>query len=147
MRPLLAAGICCRAQFSRKLETSMQKEATVAKNIQIDGSALTTGLEVVQEISEFQPFSSISFLATEIILDAVEETSKLVNWGMAKNKHKMKAAALEIMEHIAEAEPGEPVNLNLDEYQLESMAAAADLIERALGEKKDGVALTNLPDD
>jgi hypothetical protein len=119
----------------------------MAKNIQIDGTALTTGLRVVQEITGFQPFSSISFLATENILDAVEETSKLVNWGMAKNKHKMKAAALEIMDHITEAEPGEPVNLNLDEYQLESMEAAADLIERALDDKKDGVALTNLPDE
>ena len=119
----------------------------MAKNIQINGSALTTGLQVVQEISEFQPFSSISFLATENILDAVEETSRLVDWGMAKNKHKMKAAALEIMEHIVGAEPGEPVNLNLDEYQLDSMAAAADLIERTLDDRKDGVALTNLPQD
>lgn len=118
----------------------------MAKNIQIDGTALTTGLKVVEEITGFQPYSSISFLATENILDAVEETSKLVDWGMAKNKHKMKATALEIMDHISEAEPGEPVNLNLDEYQLDSMAAAADLIERALDDKKDGVALTNLPD-
>jgi len=119
----------------------------VAKNLRVDGSALTTGLQIVQEIADFQPYSSISFFATENILDAVEETSRLVDWGMAKNKHKMKATALEIMENIAEVDPGEPVNLNLDEYQLDSMAAAADLIERTLDEKKDGVSLTNLPED
>jgi hypothetical protein len=119
----------------------------VAKDLVVDGTFLNTGLEVMQGIAGFQPYSSISFLATEPILDAVKEASELVDWGMAKNKQKMKETALEIMEHISEIEPGEPVNLNLDDYQLKSIAAAADLIERTLDERKDGVELTNLPED
>jgi hypothetical protein len=119
----------------------------VVKDLQVDGSALSTGLEIMQVIAEFQPYSSISFLATDPILEAVEEASELVDWGMAKNMHKMKATALEIMEQISEAEPGEPVNLNLDEYELKSISAAAELIERALDEEKDGVSVTNLPED
>ena len=119
----------------------------MAKDLQVDGIVLNTGLEVMQGIAEFQPYSSISFLATENILEAVGEASELVDWGMAKNKHKMKATVLDIMEFISEAEPGEPVNLNLDEYELKSVAAAADLIERTLDEKKDGVDVANLPED
>jgi hypothetical protein len=119
----------------------------VAKSLQVDETALETSLEVIQGIADFQPYSSISFLVTENILEAVEEASQLVDWGMAKNKHKMKETALDIMENIQELEPGEPVNLNLDEYELKSIAAAADLIERALDEKKDGIDLTNTPDD
>lgn len=119
----------------------------MAKNLRVDGTALTTSLEVIQGIADFQPFSSISFLATENILEAVEEATRLVDWGMAKNKHKMKATALDIMEIIIESDPGDPVNLNLDEYELNSMAAAADLIERTLDDRKDGVSLTNLPEN
>lgn len=119
----------------------------MAKDIVVDGSVLNIGLEIMQGIAGFQPYSSISFLATENILEAVEEASDLVDWGMAKNKHKMQATVLEIMEFITEAEPGEPVNLNLDDYELKSIAAAADLIERTLDERKDGVELTNLPEE
>ena len=119
----------------------------MTKELEVDGSVLTTSLKLMQGIAGFQPYSSISFLATENILEAVEEASELVDWGMAKNMHKMKATALDIMEFITESDPGEPVNLNLDEYELKSVAAAAELIERTLDEKKDGVDLTNLPED
>ena len=119
----------------------------MAKELEVDGSVLYNSLEVMQGIAGFQPFSSISFLATENILEAVEEASELVDWGMAKNMHKMKETALDIMESITEADPGDPVNLNLDEYELKSIAAVAELIERTLEEKKDGVDLTNLPED
>ena len=118
----------------------------MAKDLVVDGTILKTGLEVTQGIAGFQPYSSISFLATEHILEAVKEVSELVAWGMAKNMQKMKETALEIMEHISEANPGEPVNLNLDDYQLKSIAAAADLIERTLEEKKGGVEIKNLPE-
>lgn len=119
----------------------------MANDLQVDGNALTTGLEVMQGIAEFQPFTSISFLATENIVEAVEEASELVDYGMAKNMHKMKATALDIMDQIAEADPGDPVNLNLDDYELKSIAAAADLIERTLDDPKNGVDVTNLPED
>lgn len=112
-------------------------------HIELDGQALNLGLELIQRIARFQPFSSISFMATERVLTAVEESSRLVDWGMAKNKHKMKATAVEIMEQITEADPGDPINLNLDGYELDSMAAAADLIERTLDNRVDGVLLTS----
>ena len=115
----------------------------MAKDYQMDGTRLNTGLTVMQSIAEFQPYSSISFLATENILAAVEEVRELIDGRMAKNMQKMKAAALEIMENITEAEPGEPVNLNLDEYELKSISAAADLIERTLDEGKDGAKTAN----
>jgi hypothetical protein len=118
----------------------------VAKEFQVDGTVLNTGLEVLQGIAGFQPYSSISFHATEKILNAVTEASKLVDWGMAKNMQKMKETALDIMEYIQEAQPGEPVNLNLDDYELKSIAAAADLIERTLDEQKDGVRIITSPD-
>jgi hypothetical protein len=119
----------------------------VAKTFQIDGTRLNTGLAVMQGISEFQPYSSISFLATDQILGAVVEVGKLVDWGMAKNMQKMKSAALEIIEIITESMAGDPVNLNLDDYQLKSISAVVDLIERTLDEGKDGVNITNLPQE
>ncbi len=119
----------------------------MAKDLQVDGAVLNTGLKVMQGIAGFQPYSSISFLATENIVNAVEEASELVDWGMAKNMHKMKETALDIMDHITGVEPGEPVNLNLDEYELKSISAVAELIEKTLEDNKDGVQVTNLPED
>jgi hypothetical protein len=115
----------------------------MAKIIQVDGDRLTLGLAIMQGIAEFQPYSSISFPSSEKVLTAVDEVSELVNWGMAKNKQKMKETTLEILDHISEVDPGEPVNLNLDDYELKSIAAAADLIERTLDEKKEGIEITN----
>ena len=118
----------------------------MTKEFKVDGTVLNTGLEVMQGIAGFQPYSSISFQVTEKILNAITEAGKLVDWGMAKNKHKMKETALDILDDIQEAQPGEPVNLNLDDYELKSIAAAADLIERTLEDQKDGVRIINPPE-
>ena len=67
----------------------------MAKEFQVDGTILYTGLEIMQGIAGFQPYSSISFRATEKILSAVAEVNKLVDWGMAKNMQKMKETVLE----------------------------------------------------
>lgn len=80
-------------------------------------------------------------MMTDQILSAVREGRRLTDWGMAKNKSKMKATALEIMDQIVEIPPGDPVNLNLDDYQLKSLAEVGSLHEAALEDKKDGLKL------
>lgn len=117
------------------------------KSLQVDGSKLKAGQMIIQEILQFQPFSSISFFIKENNLQALQETRLLLDWGMAKNKSKMKAASLEIIDLILSTSPGNPVNLNLDEYELKSLAEAGSLLQRAFEQKIEGLELTNIQID
>lgn len=113
----------------------------MGSQLQVDETLIKTGLGVFNELANFQPFSSISFIMTDQILSSLKEGRRLAKWGIAKNKHKMKEAALEIIDEILLVYPGDPVNLNLDEYQLKSLAEVADLHGAALENKKDGLEL------
>jgi len=113
----------------------------MTKEIVIETSNLEVGFEIVKEISEFRPFSSISFHSSEKILSGIKEVNKLAIWGMAKNRHKMKDTAIKILNSILCCEPEEPVNLNLSKYEIKSIKALSNLIERSLEKRKDGVVL------
>ena len=113
----------------------------MGKNLQVDETLIKTGLDIFNQLANFQPHSSISFLMTDQILSAIQEGKHLTDWGMAKNKTKLKETALEIMDQIIMVAPGDPVNLNLDDYQLKSMAEVGSLHAAALENKKDGLKL------
>ncbi len=110
-------------------------------NLQVDETLIRTSMGIFTQLADFQPHSSISFLMTEQILSAVQEGRRLTAWGIAKNKTKLKEAALKIIDQIVLISPGDPVNLNLDEYQLKSMIEVASLHARVLENKKDGLQL------
>ena len=114
----------------------------MAKEIVVETSNLEVGFEIVKEISEFRPFSSISFQSSEKILSGIKEVKKLAKWGMAKNRHKMKQAIIDILDMIICCSPDEPVNLNLSKYEHKSIKALLKLIRRSLNNKKVGVILT-----
>ena len=109
--------------------------------LQVDEALIKTGLGVINELADFQPYSSISFMMTDQIFSALQEGRRLADWGMAKNKPKMKEAALDIIDEVLLVSPGNPVNLNLDEYQLKSLGEVVSLFSAALENKKDGLEL------
>lgn len=114
----------------------------MSKTIQINNQSLKMGFSILKELSVFRPYSSISFQSSEEIIIALEEVKRLADWGMAKNKHKMKDTAIKNLELILNAEPGEPVNLNLTKYELKSIKAVSKLVKRTLDERKKGVVLS-----
>jgi hypothetical protein len=113
----------------------------MTKIIEVDANNLEYGLEIIQQISEYRPYSSISFPSSIEVITAIDEVRQLAEWGMGKNKHKMKQAVLEILESIAACSPGDPVNLNLTKYEHKSVKALSNLIKRSLEKRKDGVVL------
>jgi hypothetical protein len=113
----------------------------LATNLQVDETLIKTSRRIFNKLSDFQPYSSISFIMTDQILSAVQEGRRLTDWGMAKNKTKLKDAALEIIDEMSLVSPGDPVNLNLDDYQLKSMAEVSSIHAAALENKKDGLKL------
>ncbi len=111
----------------------------MASELIIDEEDLAYGLEIIQQISAFRPYSSYSFQLSPKGFSAVSEVRELVEWGMGKNMHKMKEAALEILDSVLAYSPEERVNMNLTEYECKSIEAVAGLIERSLDKQKDGV--------
>ena len=110
--------------------------------LQVEESLIRTGFEIFDQIAAFQPFSSISFLKTDRIQESIRETQRLVDWGMAKNKPKMKEAALMVIDQMMSVARGDHINMNLDDYQLKSLAEVSSLLERALENKITGLELT-----
>ena len=86
-----------------------------------------------------KPVSSFSFTLNTDGLSSVSEVLRLVNWGIGKNKPKLKGAALDVLSPLVESEPGVPNNVNLTEYEIKSMEEVLALIDRALSRHKDGV--------
>jgi hypothetical protein len=125
---------------SRFVRSKFQRRKIVAKQTQFSQEKLELGYEVLKEIASFRPYTSISFQASEKIMAAMEESSRLAEEGMAKNKHKMKKTVRNILESIATVEPGEPVNLNLTKYERKSVKTLAKLTRRVLKDQKDGIS-------
>ncbi len=114
----------------------------MTKSIEVNKKDLEYGLGVIQEISSFRPYSSISFQLSEKVISAVSETKQLAKWGMGKNRSKMKRTVSKILGSITNCSPGDPVNLNLTEYEHKSIMALENVLRRALDNNKDGVALS-----
>jgi hypothetical protein len=113
----------------------------MSKSIQVSQKHLSIGFMVLKEISTFRPYSSISFQSSEEIISATEEVKRLAQWGMAKNKYKMKESVINTLDLILCCEPEEPVNLNLSKYELKSVKALSKLVKRTLNHQKDGAVL------
>jgi hypothetical protein len=113
----------------------------MAKTIQLKQNDLKVGSILLKEITTFRPHSSISFQSSEEIISAAQEVKRLAQWGMAKNKHKMKESVINTMDVILCCEPEEPVNLNLSKYELKSVKALSRLVKRTLDQQKDGAVL------
>jgi hypothetical protein len=86
-----------------------------------------------------KPLSSLSFTLSTDGLEAVNEVQRLIDWGIGKNKSKIKDAALSVISPLAESDPGLPNNVNLTEFDIKSMEEVLALIERSLSKHKDGV--------
>jgi hypothetical protein len=105
----------------------------------IDVQIVEKGKEIFSALSELRPEKSFSFVLTEEGVEAVQEAKILAEWGIGGNKPKLKVAAMECFDQMAEAEAGSPVNVNFTEYELKAMAEVLSVIERALERQEDGI--------
>ena len=113
--------------------------STDTDRIEINVVDLGTAVEIMEALADLKPLTSFSFSLNEEGVSAVNEVLRLVEWGIGKNKPKLKKAALEVMLPLIEPEPGTPLNVNLTEYEVKSMVEVVALIVRALDKHKDGV--------
>jgi hypothetical protein len=113
----------------------------MSKQIKVSKKDLKIGSILLKELAAFRPYSSISFQSSEEIISAAQEVKRLAQWGMAKNKHKMKESVINTMDLILCCEPEDPVNLNLSKYELKSVKALSKLVKRTLNQQKDGAVL------
>jgi hypothetical protein len=111
----------------------------MTKELEINEESLNIGLEIVQQLSEVKPLSSLSFTLSDQGVDAVNEVLELTEWGIGKNAYKLKEAAIEVFSDILEQPDGTPVNVNLTEYEIKAMEKVTDLIEKSLDKNTNGV--------
>jgi hypothetical protein len=111
----------------------------MSKELEINEKALGIGLEIVQNLSELKPLSSLSFTLSNEGVEAVDEVLTLSEWGIGKNAYKLKEAALEIFNDILEHPMGAPINVNLTEYEIKAMKTVMELIESSLDKHTNGV--------
>jgi molecular chaperone DnaK (HSP70) len=107
--------------------------------IEINVESIQTAQEIIEAFTGLKPLSSFSFTLSMDGQDAVNEVLRLVEWGIGKNKSKLKDAALGVISPLAESVPGLPNNVNLTEFEIKSMEEVLSLIERTLSKHKDGV--------
>jgi hypothetical protein len=99
--------------------------------IEIKIEDLQTAQEIVGRIAKIKPLTSFSFTLKGEGLTAIKETLRLVEWGIGKNKPKLKEAALDVLSPLIDADQGLPINVNLTEFEML-------LIERSISKHKDG---------
>lgn len=109
--------------------------------LEVNKEYIKYGFDIIKEISEFRPYSSISFRLSEEVAKAISETRKLAVWGMGKNRRKMKLTVSKILGSIEACSPGEPVNLNLTEYEHKSIGALLKLMRTSIKNRKKGLLL------
>lgn len=100
---------------------------------------IQTAQEIVGEIGNLKPLTSLSFTLSAEGLSAIKETLRLIEWGIGKNKSKLKAAALEVISPLADSDPGVPNNINLTEFEIKAMEEVLAVIGRAISKYKDGM--------
>lgn len=110
-----------------------------ADQVKIDVQRVELAREIVDQLSKLKKESSFSFALSEEGHFAMEETLKLIEWGIGGNKPKIKETAVTIFAPMLEAPTGTPINLHLDEYDLKSIGEVLAVIDRSLAQHKDGV--------
>lgn len=113
--------------------------AADSEQIEIMVEDIQTAQEIVENIAKIKPLTSFSFTLSSEGQKAVNITLQLIEWGIGKNKAKLKQAALDVVSPLSGTEPGEPNNINLTEFEIKAMEAILGVIERALSKQKDGV--------
>jgi len=113
--------------------------AAEKESIELKIESIEIAQQIVSALVGVKPLNSLSFTLSEEGVEAVNETVKLVEWGIGKNKTKIKKAALGILTPLAESEPAKPLNVNFTEEEIKAVEEILELIERALEKHKDGV--------
>jgi hypothetical protein len=107
--------------------------------LEINIEDIQTAQEIVGKIASLKPLTSLSFTLSAEGLSAVKETLRLIEWGIGKNKPKLKQAALDVLSPVAGSDPGVPNNINLTEFDIKAIEEVLAVIERALSKYKDGM--------
>lgn len=107
--------------------------------IEIKKEDLQTAQEIIGAFTNLKPLTSFSFTLNDEGLTALKETLRLIEWGIGKNKLKLKEAALEVLSPLSDDDQGAPININLTEYEIKAMEEVSVLIERAISKHKDGM--------
>ena len=109
------------------------------KNIEIDVDRLNQSREIVENLIELKPYTSLSFVLNDDGFAAIEETISLAEWGIGRNKTRIKEAALRVLNRLVAHPAGSPLNVNLTEKESESMDEVLWQIDRALEQHREGV--------
>ena len=110
-----------------------------ADTLTIDERKVELAQNIVEALTKVKAESSFSFTLTEDGLKAMEETLKLIEWGIGGNKSKIKETATDIFSSFTLEKPGTPLNLHLDDYDLKAVEEVSAVLERALERHEDGV--------
>lgn len=95
--------------------------------------------DIIRELVTIMPERSLSFILSPEGFEAMVETIRLADWGIGKNKSKLKESALENLQSITVLPAGKPVNINFTEYELKALGEVLAVIERALENHKEGI--------
>ena len=112
--------------------------AADSDRIEINNKDLQTAQDIVGAITNIKPLTSLSFTLNAEGVTAINETLRLVEWGIGKNKPKLKETALDVLSPLGEADQGMPLNVNLTEYEIKALEEVLALIERSISKHKDG---------
>lgn len=108
------------------------------QKVNIDIEIVELAKQIMDQLSRVRPEHSLSFVLNEDGKAAIGESIKIAEWGIGGNKPKIKATALEILNAIDEVSVGEPVNINLTEYEIKSMGEVLEVLTKALEVQEDG---------
>jgi len=111
---------------------------TKKNQVMIDPQSVELAQTIVEQLSQVRPEHSFSFMLNAEGLAAIGESIKISEWGIGGNKPKLKATALEILNAIAQVSPGDPVNINLTEYEVKSLGEVLEVLGKALEVHEEG---------
>ena len=89
-------------------------------NIEIDVERISQSREIVENLVELRPYTSFSFVLNDDGYAAVEEVISLAEWGIGRNKSRIKEMALEVLSRLIAHPAGTPLNVNLTEKESDS---------------------------
>lgn len=103
----------------------------MSEDVKINPEILHDAREIFMVLAQQRPEHSLSFVLSAEGSEAINDTFKIVEWGIGGNKSKIKATALELLDMISEVPSGTPVNVNLTEYELKAMWEVVAAIDKA----------------